>query len=192
MTGCAALRRASFLMLLLVAAAGCGAERVPVPDVDDATVAGERAPQSYPQAGLTFDAPVDWGFAKGAAPLVASTSNGTGSVAIWRYKRTEALPAKTSQLDSAQAALLDAVKQRDPTYEQVSAKQTKVDGKPAIELVGDQRIAGRPRRVRSTHVYAGAAELVIDQYAAPSDFDRLDEAVFVPLVRSVRLDEPES
>lgn len=183
------MRRASLIAVLLLAA-GCGRERLPVPDVDRAAVTGDTTKQAYPQAGLRFDAPAGWGFARGQAPLVASTSNGSATIAIWRYERTEPLPERDAALQTAERALLDTVRQRDRTYREVSTERTEVGGEPAIELVGEQRVANRPRRVRSTHVFAHGAELVIDQYAAPTEFDRLDAAVFQPLVQSLEIDEP--
>jgi hypothetical protein len=57
-------------------------------------------------------------------------------------------------------------------------------------LVGDQRVAGQQRRVRSTHVFAQGAEVVVDQYAAPRDFAAVDAAVFEPTVRSLRIGPP--
>jgi hypothetical protein len=42
--------------------------------------------------------------------------------------------------------------------------------------------------VRSTHLYAGGSELVVDAYAPPARFAALDRSVFVPLTESVRID----
>jgi hypothetical protein len=182
------VRRASAAIATL-ALVGCGQERLPVPDVDRPAASAQATPREFAQAGVRFDAPADWSFGRGTAPLVTSTSSGSATIAIWRYPRTEPLPTGKA-LDGAEQALLDAVKQRDRTYEEVSTEQTRVDGEPAIELIGEQRVAGRTRRVRSTHVFAHGAELVIDQYAAPRDFPAVDRTVFVPLVDSLRLDDP--
>jgi hypothetical protein len=59
-----------------------------------------------------------------------------------------------------------------------------------VQIVGDQTVAGRPRRVRSTHVYTRGAELVVDQYAAPDVFGTVDRSVFVPLLRSLKIGKP--
>ena len=58
---------------------------------------------------------------------------------------------------------------------------------PGDRLVGDETIEGRRRRVRSTHVFAGGAELVLDAYAAPEHFAETDAAAFRPVVRSLEL-----
>ena len=44
--------------------------------------------------------------------------------------------------------------------------------------------------MRSTHVYAKCRELVVDAYAEPDDFERVDRAAFGPLVRSIKIDPP--
>jgi hypothetical protein len=46
--------------------------------------------------------------------------------------------------------------------------------------------------VRSTHVYAKQAEVVVDAYVAPRDFVNVDREVFRPLVRSLKIDPPRS
>jgi hypothetical protein len=62
-----------------------------------------------------------------------------------------------------------------------------VDGYPAIELDAFERINGRPRRVRSTHVFTGSSEVVLDEYAPAALFHSVDHAVFSPLKRSLHL-----
>jgi hypothetical protein len=46
--------------------------------------------------------------------------------------------------------------------------------------------------VRSTHLFDRGTEIVIDAYAPPGDFARVDRSVFQPLIRSVRLRAPTS
>ena len=41
--------------------------------------------------------------------------------------------------------------------------------------------------MRSTHVYAKAAEVVVDTYAAPEHFEAIDETVFRPLVTTMKI-----
>jgi hypothetical protein len=176
--------------LAVAALAGCGSERIDAPDLDQPVISGDAVERAYPDAGLFFEAPASLSFGRGPAPLVVQTASGSATIAIWRYERTEPLPRETAQLDAAEDALASTARQRDQTFREISRRQTKVDGAPAIVLVGDERIAGQPRRVRSTHVFAKGAEYVVDQYAAPDDFEALDGAVFEPLVRSVRIDPP--
>jgi hypothetical protein len=44
--------------------------------------------------------------------------------------------------------------------------------------------------VRSTHLYAHGGELVVDAYAPPGEYAKVDRAVFGPLLRSLRLTRP--
>jgi hypothetical protein len=183
--------RPAAVVLAAVALVGCGRERLDELDVDRPVVSGATVPQSYPKVGIEFSAPAGWGFGGGPSPLVTQSSSGSATIAVWRYERSEPLPQGEAALTAAREALLGAVRGRDQKYREISTRETEVDGAPAIELVGEQTIAGRPRRVRSTHVFAKGAEVVVDQYAAPADFARVDAAVFKPLARSLRLDPPE-
>jgi len=62
-----------------------------------------------------------------------------------------------------------------------------VAGYPAIELDAFEQLKGSPRRVRSTHVFTGTSEVVLDEYAPTAIFHSVDHAVFSPLKRSLRL-----
>ena len=176
--------------LAAVLTAGCGRDRLEPPDPSRPASALRDAERSYPEVGLRFMAPDDWTFEPGRAPLVTSTADGTATIAVWRYPRTETLPREKADLDAAQDALVDAARQRDPRFELDEARQTEVDGAPAIVVLGTQQVAEQERRVRSTHVYAKGAEVVVDAYAAPRDFAKVDRAVFRPLVRSLKIDPP--
>jgi hypothetical protein len=179
------LLHAAIAVLIALAVAGCGRDRLDAPDVEDPANPAPAVRQAYPRLGLYFERPGNWPFTAGRAPLVASTASGTASVALWRYPRSEPLPTDTQALADAQQQLETAARNRDPTFAVERSRRTKVDGARAIEVVGSGTIAGQRRRIRSTHVYAKGNEVVIDAYAAPKDFDRLDEAVFKPLVESL-------
>lgn len=185
-------RPAHLLLALLpaVVTAGCGRDRLDPPDPTRPASALRENVRTYPAAGLRFEAPDDWTFEPGQAPLVTSTADGTVTIAVWRYPRTEPLPREDAALDEAQEALVAAARTRDPSFELDDARRLRVDGAPAIQLVGTERVAGRERRVRSTHVYAKAAEVVVDAYVAPRDFANVDREVFRPLVRSLKIDPP--
>jgi hypothetical protein len=175
--------------VLAVAAGGCGRERLAVPDASRPASSLQTAQRSFPEVGVRFEAPADWTFQDGQAPLVTSTTNGTATVAVWRYPRTEPLPDADDMAD-ARDALADAARQRDPTFDLAQARIIDVDGAAAVQLVGRQRVGGRPRRVRSTHVYAKGAEVVVDAFVDPRDFEAVDRSVFRPLVRSLKIDPP--
>ena len=55
---------------------------------------------------------------------------------------------------------------------------------------GTATIAGQQRRVRSVHVYAFGAELVVDAVVEPAQAARVGREVVAPLVRSLRLRDP--
>jgi hypothetical protein len=170
---------------------GCGRERIDPPDTTRPAVPAGIVPAAFPQAGLFFDRPENWPFQPGRPPLVASASSGTATVAVWRYLRSEPLPEGDAALEAAQQALEDAARARDRTFTLEEGRRLKVDGAPAIQLLGTESVAGSKRRVRSTHVYAKGAEIVLDAYAPEAEFARVDSEVFTPIVESLRIDPPE-
>jgi hypothetical protein len=178
--------------LVALLAAGCGAERVDVPDVARPYTIEGPAVRAFPAAGVSFQAPADWRFDVGKEPLVATTSSGSATIAIWRYPRTEPLPRDDIALDQADGALQDAATTRDENLRVQQSRRVKVDGARGVQLVGIEQVAGRERQVRSTHVYAKGAEYVIDTYAATRDFALIDRTVFQPLVRTFKIDPPRS
>lgn len=182
-----AILAATFTVL---AATGCGRERLPAPDVREPVVTRAVAEREFPREGLRLSLPVPWSVARGQRPLVVQSTSGTAAMAVWRYPRSEPLPDTDAELAAAREALLRAVRQRDKNYREISTRRVDIDGEPALELVGDQRIAGNRRRVRSTHVFAHGGEIVVDQFAEPADFERLDEAVFEPFMGALRLRAP--
>jgi hypothetical protein len=171
----------------VVTLTGCGRERIAPPDTLRPAPPAGSAPESFPQAGVRLDRPGNWPFAAGKPPLVASASSGTATVALWRYVRSEPLPRGDAALDAAETALEDAAKVRDATFALDETRRLKVDGEPAIQLLGDETVAGQKRRVRSTHVYAQGAEIVLDAYAAAGEFARVDREVFEPMIGSLRI-----
>jgi hypothetical protein len=82
------------------------------------------------------------------------------------------------------------VEARDPSFSLDRSRVTRRGGAAAVELTGRQTIDGRPVRVRSSHVYFEGAEIVLDAYASPGDFPRVDAAVFEPALRSLTLSPP--
>ncbi len=184
------MRRVVATCTLAAALAGCGNARTPVPDVSRPLAPGPTAPASFPQDGVRLAAPQGWKPEAGRAPLVLSTDGGTASVTVWRYPRAEPLPRTRAQLQAARDALVAAAKARDRSFALQRASIRRVDGRPAVELRATETIAGVPRAVVSTHVYAFGAELIIDGAAPARDFPTAETTVFAPLVRSLRLREP--
>jgi hypothetical protein len=58
-------------------------------------------------------------------------------------------------------------------------------GSGAIELDAVEQIAGQLRRVRSVHVFADRAEIVLEEYAPTGLFHSVDHEVFSPLRQSL-------
>ena len=112
---------------------------------------------------------------------------GDAQIAVWRYARSEPLPETRSQLHAARLALVAQVERRDPTFELTSSRLVMKPGVRAVELVGQGTNAGERRSVRSLHAYARGHEVVLDAFAPPEDFARVDEQTFAPVARSLRL-----
>jgi len=173
-----------------IAATGCGNDRTLPPDVrTPGQPLGSNA-QRYDAAGLAFQAPAGWSVRLGASPLVTTIATGRAAISIFRYPRTEPLPATPAALDAAAEALVGAARTRDPTFTELKRARLRVDGRPAIVVRGTQTVAGQPRTVRSTHVYAFGGEIVVDAIAPAEDFKRVDAEAFRPLVRSLRVRAP--
>lgn len=186
------VRRLHLALLWAALLVGCGKEPTPPPDVATPAPPDGTNPQRFAAAGVAFDAPGGWDVRPGKAPLVATITSGQASVALFRYPRTEPLPRTREELDEAAAALVGAARQRDPEFDERGRDRARVDGRPAVVVRGGEIVAGQPRRVRSTHVYAFAGEVVVDAFAAADDFARVDDEAFRALLRSVRLTAPTS
>lgn len=181
---------AAALAVVALLAAGCGNERQTTPRVS--TVGPPLAAEGVKddESGVAYDAPGGWQRTDGEAPLVSTLQTGRAVIAIWRYPRSEPLPSSRKQLDAAKDALLAAAKARDATFEEVRSAVTRIDGKPAVQIRGTETIEGRARTVRSTHVYAEGAEVVVDAIAPGQEFRRVDAQIFRPLLRSLKITPP--
>lgn len=181
------MRGAAVLVGVVVLLAGCGNARTPVPDVTSTAAPGQSRPAAFPRQGVRFLAPSAWRLVPGTAPLVATVVSGRAQIAIWRYPRSEPLPRTRAQLAAARTALLGAARQRDPTFRARATRIARIGGAPAVVVRGSETVAGQPRVVRSTHVYADGAEVVVDAFAPAALFPRVDRAVFAPLAASLRV-----
>jgi hypothetical protein len=164
---------------------GCGNSRTPVPNTSLPAAPQGLQTLRFTGAGVTFQAPRNWKIFSEAAPLVTVLSSGQAVVAVWRFPRTQALPTDPVLLSRAQALLISTARAHDPTLQVIRSKAIRVNGARALELDAFERIAGQPRRVRSTHVFAYGAELVLEEYAPASMFHAVDHSVFSPLKRSL-------
>ncbi len=186
-------RRSLFALALCAAAllsAGCGNDRTSPPDVMTPGPPLGSNTERFDAAGLGFESPAGWNLRPGAPPLVATLATGRASISIFRYPRTEPLPTTRATLDAAVEALVGAARTRDPTFVELKRDRLRVDGRPAVVVRGTETVAGQPRTVRSTHIYAFGGELVVDAIAPAPDFKRVDAETFRPLLRSFRLRKP--
>jgi hypothetical protein len=183
------MRRLPLLACLLLAA-GCGNRQAEPPDMSVAAQPAGTTPVSFASQGIGLASPGGWKVQPGEAPLIATIQSGTAQIAIWRYPRTEPLPASGAQLTQARDLLLQAARARDPTFKESGTTITKVGGHPAIQVRGTETLAGQPRTVRSTHVYAFGGEVVVDAFAPANVFGQVDRDAFRPLVKSLRLRAP--
>ena len=184
--------RPSTILAAALLLAGCGTEIAKPPQAvvpEDPTVMHEIR---LKPAGVVFDAPLNWKPIATQGARAGGVQSRTATVAIWRYPRGEPLPADRTALKEVEGLLIDRVKRRDPGFQLRSSELTRRGGARAIELVGRQTIAGLPYDVRSSHVFKDGAEVVVDAYARPQDFARVDASVFVPLLRSLKLKEPKT
>jgi hypothetical protein len=174
------------------ALAGCGNARTPPPDLATARPPTAFARQVFPSAGVRLRAPGNWQVQPGSPPLVVAVRSGLASVAVWRYPRDARLPASKAQLRTALRRLVARVRSRDATFVLESAGVVAVARRGAVQLRGLETIDGQRREVRSTHLYAHGAEVVVDAYAPPDQFRTVDRRVFHPLLRGLRLQAPTS
>jgi len=161
-----------------------------MPDTTTAVAPRGTEPVRYREAGVALDVPVGWRARPGRAPLVTSFTSGQGSISILRYPRIEPLPRTRAELDAATDQLVAAAKARDASFRESRRSRTRVDGSRAIVVRGTARVAGQLREVRSTHIFGRGAEVVVDAFAPPAQFARVDEQVFRPLLRSLEISRP--
>jgi hypothetical protein len=184
------LAASSIALVLAACAPGCGNERQDAPRVPQASPPSGKRTEQLVRYGVSFTRPRNWSVSVGRPPQLASVSSGRAIVTLWRYRRVERLPRSDGDLVRARKALVAAARRRDRTLRVVSARGLRLDGVPAVEIVANEKIALVRRKVRSTHLYAHGAELVVDAYAPAGEFAQVDRAAFVPLLRSLRVTEP--
>jgi hypothetical protein len=186
------VRRLTPLLLAALAAlaAGCGNERQRAPDTAGAAPPAGKRTVELRRYGVTFVRPANWGLADPKPPQIGALTSGPVAVILWRYPREERLPVSSSELERARSALVAAARARDASLKVLRTRVVRVDGVPGVEVVATEKIGIARRQVRSTHLYAHGGELVVDAYAPPSEFPKVDRAVFGPLLRSLRLSRP--
>ena len=173
--------------------AGCGNDRTPVPDLSLVPAPKAFREAFFDEQGVRFKAPTNWRVVPGADPQVATVAIGSAQVAVWRYPRSEPLPETRAQLNAARDALVAQIESRDPTFNLTSTRLILKPGIRAVEVVGTgTNLTNRSvqRSMRSLHAYGRGAEVVMDAFAPPKEFARIDEQTFGPVTRSLRLRAP--
>jgi len=138
-----------------------------------------------PRTGLRFEAPRNWVKRIRQNPGIFRIASGGADVSGWAYPRAEKLPQTDAELATARDALVALAKQRNPSFALMSSHITRVQGSPAIELRGTQKILGKPVTTHSVHIFR-AGEYVIEALAPAKDFELTDKRVLEPLVRSLK------
>ena len=189
--------RRTLLTLLAVAVAvlltGCGNDRTPVPDLGLIPAPKGFRDAEFKAEGVQFRAPTNWRVVPGSDAQLATVAIGDAQVGIWRYERSEPLPETRAQLDAARQALVAQIESRDPTVKLTSTRLVLKPGFRGVEVVGvGTNLTNRAieRSMRSLHAYGHGLEVVMDAFAPPRDFARVDEQTFGPMARSLRLSAP--
>lgn len=180
-------------MLAALLTGGCGNDRTPVPDLSVVPAPKAFREAFFDEQGVRFRAPTNWRVVPGTDPQVATVAIGTAQVAVWRYPRTEPLPETRAQLNAARDALVAQIESRDPTFKLTSTRLVLKPGIRAVEVVGvgtNRTNQSVQRSMRSLHAYGRGAEVVMDAFAPPKDFARIDEQAFGPMSRSLKLGAP--
>jgi hypothetical protein len=178
------------LAVAAAAVAGCGNDPSKPPAVGTPKQAFGWVDHDIPTEGVRFQRPSAWRLTPGDPPLLATISSGQVTISVWRYPRNEPLPETTEQLDVARDALLAAAKARDSSFKVIKAKGTRAAHHPAVVIIGDETVAGQPRRVRSTHIYAESSEVVIDAFAPADQYAAVEDPIIRTLVRSFQITKP--
>jgi hypothetical protein len=189
------------ISLLLAAAgvavllAGCGNDRASSPELG--LIPTPKAFQATPflAQGVQFRSPTNWRVVKGQDTHLATVAIGDAQVGIWRYVRDEPLPETRDQLAAARQALVAQIESRDPTFKLTSTRLVLKPGFRGVEVVGsgtNLTNTSVQRSMRSLHAYGHGMEVVMDAFAPPREFARVDEQTFGPMARSLRLSAPRS
>lgn len=186
-------RRIAIVVSLSALLAGCGNERTPVPDLGVVPAPKAFRDAFFDEQGVRFRAPTNWRVLPGEAPHVATVAIGTAQIGVWRYPRSEPLPETRAQLNAAREALVAQIESRDATFNLTSTRLVMKPGIRAVEVIGTGANLTNPaaqRSMRSLHAYGHGAEVVVDAFAPPRDFARIDDQTFGPVTRSLRLRAP--
>jgi len=175
------------LLVVALVGAGCGNDPVERGDLRAAEKPTRLLSTSYPDAGAKFEAPEGWRRAEGTLPRVVTFSSGEAVLAIFAYRRKEPSPPEAEALGRARKRLVRQARRRDKNFKIRKAQNTKVAGRPAIEITGTQTIGGVTLETRSVHVFKKGGEYVFEALAPAGQFRLLDASVVTPLLKSLKV-----
>ena len=187
------MRRALIPLAAVALLAGCGNDRTSAPDVGVITAPKGFRDAVYKRQGVRFRAPTNWRIVPGAGTHLATVASGGAQIGVWRYRRTEPLPETRSQLHAARQALVAQIESRDPTFKLTSTRLVVKPRLRGVEVIGigtNLTNARAQRSMRSLHAYGHGVEVVMDAFAPPKEFARVDEQTFGPVTRSLKLSKP--
>ncbi len=173
--------------------AGCGNDRTPVPELGLIPAPKGFRDAPFKPQGVQFRAPTNWRIVNGSDTQLATVAVGEAQVGVWRYERTEPLPETRAQLGAARQALVAQIESRDPSFKLTSTRLVLKPGFRGVEVIGmgtNLTNGSIQRSMRSLHAYGHGMEVVMDAFAPPRDFARVDEQTFGPMARSLRLSAP--
>ena len=173
--------------------AGCGNDRTSSPELGLIPTPKAFAATPFLAQGVQFRSPTNWRVVKGKDTQLATVAIGDAQVGIWRYERSEPLPETRDQLAAARQALVAQIESRDRTFKLTSTRLVLKPGFRGVEVIGSgTNLTNRSvhRSMRSLHAYGHGMEVVMDAFAPPRQFARVDEQTFAPMARSLRLSAP--
>lgn len=174
------------LLALALLLASCGNERDYPSGLAKVGPPTSFVTYSNSSGDVSFGYPSTWTASNGRLPQVAQISSGKAVAAIYSYPRSD-LPSSRAGVAAARRRLLRSLAKRAPAFRVKSSRVSEVDDAPAVEIVGRGKVGGQQVKTRSVHVFKGAAEYVIDAYAAPGTFKRANTIAFEPLLATIRL-----
>lgn len=174
-------------LTVALALAACGRQPIQAPKTSAPIFSRATQSVAFSSVGITVELPRRPAPARQSAPGVFQTALGVGFLSCFAYRRREPIPKGSKELVAARRRLLGEVRKGSRPFTVDSSRTLKVAGADAIEIVGSQTISRQRLRTRSVHVFKGHAEYVFELLVSPATYPRANNAVFAPVLRSLKL-----